>query len=45
MKKKDIKKSEEAKKQSSEPVKGSIQHLSEYFGSYLSALEMVRSRQ
>ncbi|MBN2704311.1 MAG: hypothetical protein JXR23_08880 [Pontiellaceae bacterium] len=45
MKKKSNKKNKDAKKQSSEPVKGSIQHLSEYFGSYLSALEMVRSRQ
>lgn len=44
MKKKNTKKTKEVKKQSEAPVKGSIQSLSEYFGSYLSALEMIRAR-
>jgi hypothetical protein len=47
MKKKRDKQSEEQKKKQAEtvPVKGSLETLSNYFGSYLSALEVVNSRR
>ena len=32
-------------KQAKEPIKGCLESLSEYFDSYLSALELVRARQ
>ncbi len=43
MKKKMKDKMKRRKKQSEVPVKGSLESLSEYFDSYLSALEIVNS--
>ncbi len=43
--KKSKEKSKRDKKQSNAPTKGCIESLSEYFGSYLNALELVRARQ
>lgn len=45
MKKKLIIKTKSIKKKPAEPAKGSLEHLSEYFGSYLSALQVVSTRQ
>ncbi|MBN2164473.1 MAG: hypothetical protein JXR25_04850 [Pontiellaceae bacterium] len=44
-KKRTEQKTKRGKKQAVEPNKGCLESLSQYFGSYLDALELVRARQ
>lgn len=44
MKKKNKQKAKRLKKPDETPVKGNLEALSDYFGSYLSALEVVTAR-
>jgi hypothetical protein len=45
MKRKTKQKAKRETKRTETPVKGNLKALSEYFGSYLSALEVVSARQ